>query len=122
MDATERPGQQGAVTAETAVVAPVLALFTVGLAWLVTIGVVHARVVDAAREAARAVARGESVAAGTALARRAGPEGTRVVVSTDGGLVVVTTTAPVRGPGGLFGFLPAFTVHAQAVAAPEPGT
>jgi len=112
----------GAVTAETAVVVPVLMLLSVGLAWLVTIGVTHARVVDAAREAARVVARGESPAAGSALARRVGPDGTRVAVSGDGGTVVVTAVAPVQGPGGLFAFLPAFDVHAQAVAAKEPGS
>ncbi len=112
----------GAVTAEAAVVLPVLALITVGLAWLVTIGVTHVRVVDAAREAARVVARGETTAAGSALARRVGPVGTRVVVTGDGGAIVVTVTAPVRGPGGLFSFLPGLDVHAQAVAAKEPGS
>lgn len=114
--------EEGAVTAEAAVVVPVLCLLTVGLAWLVTIGVTHARVVDAAREAARVVARGEPASAGSALARRVGPVGTKVVVSGETGTVVVTATAPVRGPGGLFGFLPEVDVHAQAIAAAEPGT
>lgn len=118
----DRVAEAGAVTAEAAVVVPVLVLLTVGLSWLVTIGVSHARVVDAAREAARVVARGESPATGSALARRVGPHGTRVAVSGDGGTVVVTAVAPVHGPGGLFGFLPAFDVHAQAVAAREPGS
>lgn len=118
----DRGRESGAVTAETAVVVPVLALLTVGLAWLVTLGVTHVRVVDAAREAARVVARGEPAAAGTALARRVGPAGTRVAVSGDGGTVVVTVTAPVQGPGGLFAFLPGLDVHAQAVAAKEPGS
>jgi hypothetical protein len=112
----------GAVTAEAAVVVPVLMLLTLGLSWLVTLGVAHARVVDAAREAARVVARGEAPSAGSALARRVGPEGTRVAVSDDESAVVVTAVAPVRGPGGLFAFLPAFDVHAQAVAAREPGS
>lgn len=118
----ERAGDEaGAVTAEAAVVVPVLALLSVGLAWLVTLGVTHARVVDAAREAARVVARGESQAAGAALAHRVGPSGSRVVVSADSDVVVVTVRAPARVPGGLFGFLPDVTLHAQAVAAKEPG-
>jgi hypothetical protein len=120
---TTRPGshgEAGAVAAEAAVVVPVLALVTVGLAWLVTLGVSHGRVVDAAREAARVVARGESAATGAALARRVGPAGTRAVVSGDGGTVVVTVTAPVRAPGGIFGFLPPVDLHAQAVSFREP--
>ena len=116
------PQEVGAVTAEAAVVVPVLAIVTVGLAWMVTVGVTHARVVDAAREAARVVARGESPANGSMLARRVGPAGSRAVVSSDGDTVVVTVTAPVRGPGGLFAFLPALDLHAQAVAAKEPGS
>jgi hypothetical protein len=119
---TERAeGEAGAVTAEAAVVVPMLALLTVGLAWLVTLGVTHVRVVDAAREAARVVARGESEAAGAALARRVGPPESRVVVSADNDVVVVTVRAPAKGPGGLFAFLPDVTLHAQAVAAKEPG-
>ncbi len=40
---------------------PVLVLVTAALAWLVALGVAQVRVVDAARETARAIARGESV-------------------------------------------------------------
>ena len=109
------------MTAEAAVVVPVLALVTVGLAWLVTLGVTHARVVDAAREAARVVARGESPATGTELARRVGPAGTRVAVTGDGDTVQVTVTAPAPAPGGIFGFLPAPQLHARAVSVREPG-
>lgn len=113
--------ERGAVTAEAAVVVPMLVLVTMGLAWLVSLGVTHVRVVDAAREGARVVARGESPAAGSALAQRVGPDGSRAVVSTVGDTVVVTVRAPVKGPGGIFGFLPAVDLHAQAVAAKEPG-
>ena len=67
--------ERGAVTAETAVVLPMIAVFAVGLAWLVSLGVVEVRAQDAAREAARVVARGESVAAGTAYARRVATPG-----------------------------------------------
>lgn len=113
--------ETGAVTAEAALVIPMLCLVAVGLSWVVSIGVAHARVVDAAREAARVVARGESTQAASALAGRVGPAGTRTVVSVAGGTVVATVTAPVPGPGGLFGFLPPMHVRAEAVAAREPG-
>lgn len=113
--------QRGAVTAEAAVVLPILAVFTVGLAWLVSLGVAQIRVQDAARETARVVARGDSSAIGTALARRVAPPGAGVLVSRQQDTVVVTVRAPVQGPGGFFAFLPELDVHAQAVAAVEGG-
>jgi Flp pilus assembly protein TadG len=118
---SSRGGQRGAVTAETAVALPVIAVFAVGLAWLVSLGVVQVRAQDAAREAARVVARGEPVAAGTAYARRVATAGARVSVSSGRGTVVVTVQAPVQGPGGFFGFLPRYTVRARSVAAVEGG-
>jgi Flp pilus assembly protein TadG len=111
--------ERGAVTAETAVVLPMIAVFAVGLAWLVSLGVVQVRAQDAAREAARVVARGESVAAGTAYARRVATSGADVSVARDGATVVVTVRAPVEGPGGFFRFLPGYTVQARSVAAVE---
>jgi Flp pilus assembly protein TadG len=111
--------ERGAVTAEAAVVLPILAVFTVGLAWLVSLGVAQVRVQDAARETARVVARGDSTASGTVLARRVAPPGAGVLVARQQHTVVVTVRAPVRGPGGFFSFLPEFDVHARAVAAIE---
>jgi hypothetical protein len=112
-------GQRGAVTAETAVVLPMIAVFAVGLAWLVSLGVVQVRAQDAAREAARVVARGDSVATGTAYARRVATAGAGVSVERAGDTVVVTVRAPVDGPGGFFRFLPRYTVQARSVAAIE---
>ena len=111
--------ERGAVTAETAVVLPMIAVFAVGLAWLVSLGVVQVRAQDAAREAARVVARGDSVAAGTAYAHRVATSGADVSVARDGSTVVVTVRAPVDGPGGFFRFLPGYTVRASSVAAIE---
>jgi hypothetical protein len=112
--------EAGTVTAEAAVVMPVVLLFTIALAWLVSLGVTHVRAVDAARETARAVARGESVGAGSAVGRRVATAGSAIHVERGSRLVVVTVRSPVRGPGGLLGFLPSFDVHAQAVAVREP--
>jgi Flp pilus assembly protein TadG len=116
-----RSSQDGAVTAETAVVLPMIAIFAVGLAWLVSLGVVQVRVQDAAREAARVAARGDSVVTATSYARRIAPAGARVTIARSGGSVVVTVEAPVDGPGGFFRFLPDYTVRARSVAALEGG-
>lgn len=116
----EKRDQRGAVTAETAMVLPILALFAVGLAWLVGIGVAHVRCVDAAREAARAVARGDAEVA-RSLGERIAPDRARIDWRRDGETVVVTVRARIRGPLGLFAGVGATTVTASAVAAMEPG-
>jgi Flp pilus assembly protein TadG len=112
----------GAVTAEAALVLPALAAVTVAMAWLVSLGVAHVKVVDAARESARAAARGESDLTAAATGRQVAGPGARVVLSRSGDRVVATVSAPVRGPGGLFGFLPPLVLHAEAVAAREAGS
>ena len=112
-------GERGAVTAELAMVVPLLVSLAVGLVWLLAVGVDQVRTVDAARETARALARGddESAAVGRGLA--VAPDGSRVAVSRGGGEVRVTVTGRVQGPGGLFAHLPSPRLHAEAVAADE---
>jgi hypothetical protein len=112
-----RTTEQGAVTAETVMVLPVLVAVAVGLAWLLALAATQARTVDAAREAARAAARDDSGAA--ALARRVAPAGSSVSLRTEGDTVVAHVSARVRGPGGLLRFLPGVEVQADAVAARE---
>lgn len=111
--------QAGAATAEAAVVIPVITLFCVGLSWLVGLGVAQVRAVDAAREVARAVARGDSEGASLALGRRVAPESSRFTVHRGGSTTTVRVLVPVSGPGGLFGFLPTHHVSAEAVAVTE---
>lgn len=106
----------GAVTAEAAVVLPLLVLFTLALCWLVSIGVQQARVVDAARETARALARDPDQAKAFALGRQVAPPGARFEVTEEDGTVRVTVEAHVRGPGIAF---PGFDAHATALAALE---
>jgi hypothetical protein len=108
------------VTAETAVVLPVLILFAAALAWLVAAGVSEVRTVDAAREVARALARGDPQPAALDLGRRVAPSGSSFVVVPGDGTVTVTVTGVVSGPGGILGFLPGHHLHAEAVAATEP--
>jgi TadE-like protein len=114
--------QDGAVTAEAAMVLPVLVLFLLALVWLVGLGVAQVRVVDAAREAARAAARGEGAAAAVALARRVAPAASSAQVSQGGQRVHAVVSCAVRGPGGLLALLPPVRVRAEAVAVREPGS
>lgn len=112
--------ERGTVTAETALALPMILLFTIGMAWLVSVGVTHVRAVDAAREAARTVARGESPGRGAWVGRKVAAPGSSIHVERRSRLVVVTVSSPVRGPGGMFDFVHPFDVHAQAVAVREP--
>jgi Flp pilus assembly protein TadG len=106
------------VTAETAVVLPVLLLVLAGAVAAVTLVGAQLRCVDAAREGARAAARGETVAVVTALAGRAAPDGAITSVAVSGQEVRVTVTADVPA----LGVLPLRVgVAAQAVALREPG-
>ena len=113
--------ERGAVTAEAALVLPLLVALTAALCWLLAVGAAQVRTVDAAREAARLVARGEDQGTAVALAQRIAPDGAAVSISLGDAEVVVRVTARVDGPGGLLGGLPGAQVDATAVAAPEPG-
>ncbi|QNN54968.1 pilus assembly protein [Nocardioides mesophilus] len=101
-------------------VLPVLVAVTLGLVWLLALAATQARVVDAAREVARALARDEPRGAALELGRRIAPEGSQFLVEQSGSTVQVRVTSSVRGPGGLFGFVPRVDVDAEAVAAREP--
>jgi hypothetical protein len=116
-----RQDEAGAVTAETAVALPVLVVLALGLAWLVALGGTEVRALDAARETARAAARGDDRAASVGLGRRVATPGAQITVHDEGATIEVTVDAEVRGPGGIFGFLPAYHARAAAVAAKEPG-
>lgn len=114
----DRTGR-GAVTAELALGLPVLTAVTIGLVWLLSVGAAQVRTVDAARETARAVARGDDEAAAVALGQRVAPDGVRVSVASTGDRVVVRAAGRVPGPGGLFTFLPGADLRADAVAVAE---
>lgn len=114
-----RDRERGAATAELVMVLPVLVAVTIGLVWLLSVAAAEVRTVDAARETARALARGDDRAEATDRGIRVGATGTRVSVQATGDQVVATARARVRGPGGLFRFLPGVTVHARAVAVAE---
>lgn len=116
-----RRPERGAVTAELALTLPVLVAVTIGLVWLLAVGAAQVRVVDAARETARSVARGDSEGEAIAQGERVVPEGGRVTVDTADGQVIAHASGSVAGPGGLFGFLPVVEVRAEAIALAEEG-
>jgi Flp pilus assembly protein TadG len=112
-------GEAGMVTAETAVVLPVLLLVLAGAVAAVTVVGAQLRCVDAAREGARAAARGEDTALVTALAGQAAPDGATTTVAVGGAAVTVTVTAEVAPLGPVPLRVP---VSASAVSRREPGT
>jgi hypothetical protein len=103
------------VTAELAACLPVLVL--VLAVALTAVGAVsaRARVQDAAREAARAAARGD-VTTAARLARAAAP-GATLNLTHDGADVVAVVRERIRPLGG---WLPGFAVTARAIAEVEP--
>jgi Flp pilus assembly protein TadG len=107
----------GMATAELAVVLPVLVLLVAAGLTAVSVVLAQLRCVDAAREAARAAARGETVAVTRSAAARVAPTSATVDVGTDGEEVRVTVSATAGRLGGL---LPTFRVTATAVALREP--
>jgi hypothetical protein len=89
------------VTAETAVVLPVLLLVLAAAVGALVIVGSQLRCVDAAREAVRAATRGDAVPQVRRLAEQAAPPGSSVSLATGNGSVSVTVTAPVHPLGPL---------------------
>lgn len=110
---------RGAVTAEAALVLPMLVAATLGLVWLLALAVTQVRVTDAARAVARAAARDESRASAVQAGTQVAPDGARIDLHRSADAVVARVQAEVAGPGGLFRFLPGVTLDAEAVAAAE---
>lgn len=105
------------VTAETAVVLPVLLLVLVGAVAAVTVVGAQLRCVDAAREGARAAARGEAAATIVGWVARVAPDGAVPDVTAAGNEVRVRVSAAVAPLGPLPWRV---TVTAEAVAQLEP--
>ncbi len=114
-----RPAQRGAVTAELALGIPLLLAVVASLVWLLAVGAGQVRVVDAAREAARSLARGDDRVTAVARAELVAGDGTRVSVVEVGSQVRVQVTRRLDGPGGLLDALPGATLSADAVAVLE---
>ena len=110
------------MTAETAVLLPVLVLLLVFLLSIARAASGQLAAQDAARIAARAAARGETAAEIERLARQVAPVGAQLTVRRLGDLLTVRVTVAVEPVGSGAGWLPTITVSGSAVAAPEqPG-
>jgi len=103
------------VTAELATCLPVLVLLLAVALSAVSVAGQRVRMQDAAREAARAAARGDDATA-RRLAQQYAP-GARVTIDRSGGTVTVVAGGSMHL---LARWLPSVTVTARAVAAVEP--
>lgn len=116
----------GMVTAETAVLLPVLVAVLAAAVFVLACVAAQLECVDAARSGARVAARGEPVATVTRTAQRLAPAGAQVALRAgglgDAATVEVVVRARVRPFGRALRGLPAVHVSARAVAAVEPGT
>jgi Flp pilus assembly protein TadG len=108
----------GFVTAESAMVMPVLVLVALVLLWGLYAMAMRIQCLDAARTGARAAARQDPDDAVAAAAREVAPRGAAVTVAREGGRVRVTVV--VRPPVPLGNL--SFELREQAVASAEETT
>ena len=108
-----RRGERGAVTVEAAIALAALLVVVVLCLGTLLAAAAQVRCVDAAREAARLVARGADADAEPA-ARRIAPTGADISIRIEEDRVIAVVS--VRVP-----LLPLLTLHADAVAVREPG-
>ncbi|WP_308407791.1 TadE family type IV pilus minor pilin [Streptomyces somaliensis] len=102
------------MTAEAALAAPAMVVFTMTLLWGLVAAAAQIQCVDAARAGARAVARSEPETSAVEAARTAAPDGARVAVERTGDLWRVRVEAPAPGPASW-----GLTLRAEAVALAE---
>jgi len=88
---------RGMVVAEAAVVIPVMAVLALVLAWGVSVTADVMTLADAARQAARDIARGVSVGDAVVEAQRRAPEA-EISIGESGDLVTVTVREDVAPP------------------------
>jgi TadE-like protein len=111
--------ERGTVTAEAALVLPLVAMFVLALMWLLAIGIAKIQTVDAARDAARVLARGDGTSAAVAAALRSAPTGAHVAVDSDSDRATVTVTVNATTPGWLLVRLPGVTFSCTATTPTE---
>lgn len=107
-------GDRGFVTAESAVVLPVLVVFATALVWGLLVMAAQIQCVDAARTGARAAARQDPAAAVLEVTRATAPRGAAVTISREGDQVRVVVVAKPPALRGL-----PFEIREEAVAAAE---
>lgn len=97
MSARNRP-ERGMVTAETAVLAPLVVLCLAVGVWVVSLAHTQTRLVDASRDVARLVARGESPGSAITETRAEVSDDARFVVERRDGFVTVRVSVRSRSP------------------------
>jgi hypothetical protein len=90
--------------------------------WVTGVVVAHVRCQDAARDTARAIARGEEPGTAEAIGARAAPPGAEIRVDRLGTDVRVEVVAVVRSDQPLLRWAPAVRATGSAVIQLEPGT
>jgi len=110
----------GTVTVELAMVLPVLMATIVAGLWAVGLVISNIRCVDGARDAARAVARGESAETAQQLGLRAAPPAAAIEISHDGSDVRVVVSAKVDPKSAVFGGFPTVPITCHATVQAEP--
>ncbi|GEC07117.1 membrane protein [Streptomyces spinoverrucosus] len=109
-----RGSDQGFVTAEAALVLPVLVMFAMGLVWGLLVVAAQIQCVDAARTGARAAARQDPHDAVVELTREVAPRGAKVTIGREGDRVRVVVVAKAPGLGRL-----SYELREEAVAVAE---
>jgi len=110
---------RGMATAELAVITPLAVVVAVLLLWTASLGYTQVSLTDAAREAARMVARGDAVAEAERVARDQAPEGSEVVITQRDGVVEVVVSVRSTLPGTWFDDPIGRDLSSTAVAALE---
>ena len=114
MGRRERAADQGFVTAESAMVLPVLVMFAMALVWGLLVVAAQIQCVDAARTGARAAARQDPADAVVRVAEDTAPRDAQITVAREGDRVRVVVVAKPPALSGL-----PFEVREEAVALAE---
>ncbi len=106
------------VTAELAAALPTLVVVLVLSVWGIAYASAQLRCIDAAREAARAGARGEDLTTVVEIAQAVAPDGATVDITEENGMVMIEVSVTVGAPPPL-GSAVAPTARGRAVALSE---
>jgi hypothetical protein len=98
MTTSSSRSETGMVTAEAAVLAPLVAFCLVLGSWIISLAHAQVRLIDAARDTARLVARGEPPSSAVREIRSTLPDGARFRIRSDDGYVTVRVSSRMRSP------------------------
>ncbi|WP_112241396.1 TadE family type IV pilus minor pilin [Kribbella monticola] len=118
--AASRSGERGAVTAEVALAIPMLLATMLFGVWLAGLVIANIRCIDAARDVARAVARGEPPESAQQLGSRTAPRNATISITRSGPDIKVAVTALVTPDWPLLAELPPMHAQAEATIQSEP--